>query len=112
MGEELTIPEQVLIKAMQDAQDEKNEANPDGALTTNDLREITGWGDDKVRKILHILNEKGKLALSHVYEFDLAERWMPKAAYRIKTGPLKELIAEMEDRRGSDSQGEEDKDEA
>ena len=101
MGEELTIPEQVLIEAMQDAQEEKDEANPDGALTTKDLRKITGWGDKKVRRILHILDGKGKLALSRVYGFDLAKRWMPTTAYKIKTGPLKELIAEMEGRRDS-----------
>lgn len=102
---ELSIPEQVLLKAMQDAQEEGgDEANPEGALTTKQLRKITGWGDERVRTTLHILDEKGMLARAKVYEFDLAKRWMPKSAYKIKTGPLKEFIAEMEDQRDSEKQ--------
>ena len=104
--DELTIAEQVLVDALRSAQQGSDEDNPEGALTTMRLHEITGWGVETVRRTLRVLNKKGLLTRAKVHVTDLAGRRMPVVAYRIGTGPLKAMIAQLEEGDSEENDGE------
>ena len=85
MGEvvEITgITEAELLQALENAL--VADDNPEGALTTMELTDLTGWHLHTVRKALRTLKSAGCLGVVKVYREDLAGRYTKVPAYRLK----------------------------
>jgi len=83
--ENLDITEDALLQALMAA--EPGPANnPVGAMTTKQLRAVTGWSIQRVRDRLRELMAAGRVERVKVYEEDLAGRNMPRTAFRVRGG--------------------------
>ena len=79
------ITEAELLQALENAL--VADDNPEGALTTGELSELTGWHLHTVRKALKALKAlkvAGCLRTVKVYREDLAGRYTKVPAYRLK----------------------------
>ena len=83
--EDLDITQDALLQALM-AAEPGPENNPVGAMTTRQLRAVTGWSLQRVRDRLRELIEAGKIERVLVYQKDLAERNMPRTAFRVRGG--------------------------
>ena len=76
------ITEAELLQALESAL--ATDDNPEGALTTGELSELTGWHLHTVRKALKALKVAGCLRTVKVCREDLAGRYTKVPAYRLK----------------------------
>jgi len=111
------LTEEQLLEALRRALVEQQEGEePQGAMTTPDLREALGWGTDRVRRVLRQLKDEGVLEVVQVRRVDLAGRVFPRPGYRLKVkeihegcdgtvGDAGELECEDEGGAGADGPG-------
>jgi hypothetical protein len=79
----MEFTERELIDALEQAR--LDEANADGALTMNELREQTGRGVEALRRELWSQMHAGRLDVIRIKRQRIDGVWTGTTAYRIKT---------------------------
>lgn len=77
------MTEAELLDALRDALAPSVE-EPEGARTTDELMEDTGFGEKKIRRSLQILKKKGELEAVRVFRESIDGRRVPVPAFRRK----------------------------
>ena len=77
-----SITEAELVQALERAL--VADDNPEGALTTNELADLTGWHERTVLRALRKLKRAGRLEIVRVQQLDLADRMTKVPAYRLR----------------------------
>lgn len=79
----VTITEQELIAALQEATQQAGIDPDETAMTTPELRKATGYGTKKVRRLLKQLMEQGSVESVRVFRMNMAGCFSPVTAYRF-----------------------------
>lgn len=83
MESSVNITEAEILDALRAALEEVAKG-PDDALTTGDLVEATGWGEDRVRRMLRRMLRDGDAECVRVRRMAMDTRMAVVPAYRLK----------------------------